>query len=278
MMRKHSVLIIVFISSKCYSALKVSRASTQGTPMQECVHNYADQLNSVRAGLGDYVRHHPLKSNVMSDRELIIAPGEGTTGTRSLARALSFLGMKSQHFIDDEEGQGLSAGPEAKSWIANLLHNRVNEDASECREFYRTFDYTTVPHDVDALLDSPMSNYVLDMLLTFPKAKVILTTRPSEAWAERRVYWSEREHEPVEPPIQERCVSELMPTDPFNRFELIKLLESNQDLIRCIVPKQQFMEINLWTDPTSRINSLMFELSNFTGRKILQVEAYPYMS
>jgi hypothetical protein len=211
----------------------------------------------------------------MSDRELIIAAGEGTTGTRSLARALSFLGMKSQHGLDHEEG--LSAGPEALSWMAQLLDNRVNDNASECRNFYRTADYTTVPQDVDALLDSPMSNYVLDMLLTFPKAKVIMTTRPSEAWVVRRLYWSEREHEPVEPPIQERCISESMSSLTFNRVDLVKLLESNQDLIRCIVPKQQLMEINLWTDPTSRINNLMLELSNFTGRKILQMIAFPYV-
>eukprot|EP00959_Pyramimonas_sp_CCMP1952_P281455 5883178-Pyramimonas_sp.AAC.1 len=111
--------------------------------------------------------------------------------------------MRGQRFTDFEEG--VSAGAEVVSWMANLLHNRMLDDASECRRYYITFDDTTVPRDVDALLDSLSSNYVLDMLLTFPTAKVIMTTRPPEAWVSTRLLRSERGCEPVEPPIQERC-------------------------------------------------------------------------
>eukprot|EP00959_Pyramimonas_sp_CCMP1952_P178978 3741624-Pyramimonas_sp.AAC.1 len=64
---------------------------------------------------------------------------------------------------------------------------------------------------------------------------------PAAAWVVTRLLWSERKREPVEPPVQERCATEGMSVHGFSRKELIKLLESNHDLMRCIAPQRQFM-------------------------------------
>jgi hypothetical protein len=92
---------------------------------------------------------------MVSTNGKIFGIGLSRTGTMSLTKALTTLGIKTRHYPNDKTTQNeLKAG---------------NYDLSVLRE-------------VQALTDIPVSPYYAQLDRLFPQSKFILTTRPTDSW------------------------------------------------------------------------------------------------
>jgi hypothetical protein len=85
----------------------------------------------------------------------IFGIGLSRTGTVSLAKALSQLGIEAKHYPNDATTQ---------------------------KELKRGHYSLTILREVQALLDIPVSPYYAQFDHLYPQAKFILTTRPTESW------------------------------------------------------------------------------------------------
>ena len=117
---------------------------------------------------------------------LIIAAGEGTTATRSLAEALGELGIWSAH-----NGR-LFSPPGTKK----AVHSKVQLELQELIQPLYTkkpeenadYDFAGLAgHRWGAIMDTPVPIYLPWLLKAFPQAKVILTVRDPMAWAKSRL-------------------------------------------------------------------------------------------
>ena len=89
--------------------------------------------------------------------------GQGKTATKSLNKALVMLGFQTAHFY----GAG----------IYGLLYDNAAED--QRHEFL--FNVNEKRH-VDAVLDTPVVEFYNEILLAYPKARIILTIREPRSW------------------------------------------------------------------------------------------------
>merc|ERR550525_2139974 len=105
----------------------------------------------------------------------------------------------------------------------------------------------------------PSAELFFDFCWTFPDAKFILTTRPALEWAKSR-----KLHLPYSSfaPIEEPCGYYI---DDFADEVSAKLFEHHNDLVRCMVPKERFFEINVWTDSEEKLQNLSNNLASFVG-------------
>jgi hypothetical protein len=94
----------------------------------------------------------------------IIGPGFGRTGTRSLKAALEMLGYGPCHHM-----QTLFADPAQLAWWQTLAAGG-------------SVDWRQVFAGYRAQIDWPGAHVWRDLLLAFPEAKVVFSTRPAEAW------------------------------------------------------------------------------------------------
>jgi hypothetical protein len=92
---------------------------------------------------------------MLNSHTKILGIGLSRTGTMSLTKALTILGIKTRHYPNDKTTQNeLKAG---------------NYDLSVLQE-------------VQALTDIPVSPYYAQLDRLFPQSKFILTTRPTDSW------------------------------------------------------------------------------------------------
>eukprot|EP00931_Biecheleriopsis_adriatica_P072104 TRINITY_DN4613_c0_g1_i1.p1 TRINITY_DN4613_c0_g1~~TRINITY_DN4613_c0_g1_i1.p1 ORF type:complete len:547 (+),score=80.18 TRINITY_DN4613_c0_g1_i1:94-1734(+) len=234
--------------------MQVQQESVREKKIRGCIASYADALDAVRPNLGASIRKHPLKPKTTSSRRLILGAGAGSTATRSLAQALRTLNLTVSHWRSMDDLW--------KYWTTSLLgvlggnpEEVEPHPTAGCQEQLREFDYSTLPH-TDALLDTPVAELFLSIFLTFPKAKVILSTRPSADWAANRV----KKHPFTFAPMQEPCG---LTVHSFSAAELGKMLDLHNDLVRCLVPKDQLMEFDVWKDPPEKHATLMTTLGRF---------------
>ena len=101
----------------------------------------------------------PLPTEI-SQHPLLICVGHGRTGTTSLQRALELLGLKTAHYgrltmelVRLGEGCGRRTVLDPKPYEA-----------------------------VDAVIDSPVPSFYLELMARFPNSKVILTVRNPTSW------------------------------------------------------------------------------------------------
>ena len=102
-----------------------------------------------------------------SDFPLLLCIGQGKTATKSLNKAFVMLGMKTAHFY----GAG----------VYGLLYDNAAEPAKEGEEHSFMFNVNEPKH-VNAVLDTPVVDFYNEILLSYPKAKVILTIRKPDSW------------------------------------------------------------------------------------------------
>ena len=98
-----------------------------------------------------------------SDFPLLLCIGQGKTATKSLNKALVMLGYQTAHFY----GAG----------VYGLLYDNVAEKPG----YNFMFNVWEEKH-VDAVLDTPVVEFFNEILLSYPKAKVILTIRKPRSW------------------------------------------------------------------------------------------------
>lgn len=94
----------------------------------------------------------------------VIGAGFGRTGTASLKRALETLGLGPCHHMEEV----IKAPAEVPTWEAAARGEKV--------------DWTRFLRGWGAAVDFPAALYYRELMEAFPDAKVILTTRPAEAW------------------------------------------------------------------------------------------------
>ncbi|KAE8377164.1 hypothetical protein BDV26DRAFT_264300 [Aspergillus bertholletiae] len=107
----------------------------------------------------------------------ILCLGLTRTGTNSLALALQKLGYTPYH------GSECFKSPprDFNLWIEAMTCNFFNADPNRRPRYGREeFDRLIGPYD--AVLDIPASMFWEDLLLAYPDAKVILTTRDFDSW------------------------------------------------------------------------------------------------
>ena len=156
----------------------------------------------------------------------------------------------------------------------------------ECFRYVRNYNYTIV----NTLLrnntghwiyiggagDDPAFFVLLDFFVSFPNAKVPFTTRPPESWAKKRwthVFGNNEDegggNGPV--PILEPCqMSIRYNLFNFSQQEIAMMYDMTNEVIRCIVPKEQLLEINIWTMNETFRAGLMSSLA-----KLLEIPVPP---
>ena len=105
----------------------------------------------------------------VSDRALVIGPGEGTTATRTLKEAFQHLGLRTCHMCKSE-------------FTRTVLESEPSA--------YATLDFPSLLKDYDAIVDTPVAQLFPFILAAFPNAKVVHTVREATEWAAKRA----REH------------------------------------------------------------------------------------
>lgn len=120
----------------------------------------------------------------------------------------------------------------------------LSSEIDECLNALSNLDYTSIPEETDAIIDTPVAEVFLHLWRSFPNAKVILTQRNASEWAKKRI--AEAEHNnPAFAPIQNPC-GHLMhyPNLRFDENELEKLFHLHSDLVQCLVPEDQLFIVN----------------------------------
>lgn len=216
--------------------------------MQHCVQIHADALNQLHEGWGETIIKHPLKTQTVSQRSVIIGGGMGTTGTKSLHAALKLLGLNVWH-----------AGRNS-TWDARRNDVTYLLKTGQAKEIHN-FDFVGLLDGADGAIDCPTAEVFIDLFLSFPNAKVVLSTRPPQSWAASRL----KHHSGTLVPKQEPFGAQIG-SKGFESIEtLAKLYQINNDFVRCVVPKQQLLEYDLWADNPDRIRGLLKEIQNFAG-------------
>ena len=85
----------------------------------------------------------------------------------------------------------------------------------------------------------------LDLYMQFPGAKVVLTTRPSLEWAKRR----KNVHKFTPVPVLRPCGQSWM-LEHYTDQTLAAMLDAYHDLVRCVVPPDNLLEIDLFNVPS----------------------------
>jgi len=246
-------------------AARLTAANSSKATLRKCVDSYADSLDSVRPHLGDGIRSHPLNPTAVSSRPIIFGVGHGDTGTTSTFQGIHDLGFNAAHSASYDQDNIPGDAYCSWFWYTSTLLAKPRE---RCIDAMRSFDYTTLPEEVDAIFDTPVPNIFIQLFLSFPNAKWILTTRPGKEWAAKRLLVH-----PIDPPaMQEPCGHALQ---NFTIEENAHLLEASDALVRCAVNPDRLFELQLATEDTQ---GLLRKMGEFAGAKDLPTVSadFPY--
>lgn len=161
----------------------------------------------------------------------VIGAGLGRTGTLSLKLALQQLGLgKCYHMM---EVFGIPAAP--AQWSAAADGQPVNWD-----EVFEGFGAT---------VDWPSAEFYAELMDYYPDAKVILTTRPSEAWfkSTQATIFAETTHEGAPPQFTEmiaKVIGRKFDGRLHDRDHCIAVYEAHNDKVRRTVPPERLLEFN----------------------------------
>lgn len=234
-----------------------------------CIANYADSLDQISSGLGTHIRQIQFNHSSRSQKNIVFGAGSGTTATTGLHQALKQIGLTGWHFeIDADWVTKLEETIQAPA--PETYADDVSSDAriEACHRSLNEFDYTTLPSDIEYVLDEPVDVLLVHLLSTFPNAKFILTTRESLEWARRR-----REHPHSLAPLQDPCG--LFITDFPSDSILAQLEDLKRDFARCIIPKHQLLEFDIWNMSKERNRTLMRDIAAFVGHPLAEDLPFP---
>ena len=121
-------------------------------PAHDAFDHPQDALRSVRSGRWN-----------ASAFPLLLCIGQGKTATKSLNKAFVMLGMQTAHFY----GAG--------------VYGLLFDNAAEATRHSFMFNVNEPKH-VDAVLDTPVVDFYNEILLSYPRAWVVLTVRKTRSW------------------------------------------------------------------------------------------------
>jgi len=151
-----------------------------------------------------------------------------------MATALRMLGLTGDHF------------GHANNF---LLHRMCN---------HLSFEKWAV--DQDFVADTPVAEMFIDLFVTFPNAKFILTDRPPMSWIPARL----KRFKATWPPTQKPCNLGL--ASAFSTHDLANLFGSHPDLVKCVVPRDRLFKVNFWEDSAYEMEHMFANLASFVGR------------
>lgn len=230
-----------------------------------CAREYADDLDLVQPGLGKSVRMHTWKPHSMSQREIVFGAGSGSTGTTSLAVALWHVGMKGWHWnLDDPWMRGLLELLQGQPVIQGRTQVKpfTLEQRQACPERMSSFQYTSLPGDIDFVLDMPIPEVFVQLYISFPKAKFLLSKRPELEWAENRL--DRHSGQGTLLPVQDPCGLFI---DGWEPHRLARLEWLKNRFIRCVVPPERLFTVDLF-NPQEDTTTLMRRLAKFLERPL----------
>lgn len=237
--------------------------------VRACVAKYADGLDAIKPNLSLHsIRDHPLTAAATSNRPIIIAPGSGTTATRSLHVTLGKMGLCGWH---------CGGGP-TEQWTNGIRQNfflKKEEGKAECHARLRSYDYTKLPEHVQYIADTPIAEVFFDLFLAFPNASFILTTRPSLEWAKRRKEFDGGQAAPIQEPCGVQGGDSAC--KEFSDMQLAKIEDLKNELITCLVPKERLLTFSVFSDPPERIARVNEEIAAFLAVKVQNGAAYPHI-
>lgn len=251
------VVLTVFVASTPIVALKEVSDSGRSdfANKHQCIKTYAAQLDGISPGLGDDIRARRFHAG-KSDQAIVLGAGMGTTATRSLEVALRILGLSGDHWGKEQW---------RLAWELGYANSEFN--MSRCRGFLgHCFGEGTTPerwsYTKEYMMDTPVGELFVDFYAVYPKAKFILTNRPAENWVDARLNnHGDNEFAPLQEPCNQRMKN-------YSRHELISLFKYHAELVRCMVPKDRLLEINVWEDSKGKMDNLMEDLAKFVGKRI----------
>ena len=194
----------------------------------------------------------------MTSRNLVIGAGMGTTGTHGLVVALEELGLHGYHYKDARASANEHAREHKLPEFLTEIVEGMLANTSQCHETIENFDFSQLPENVDYVSDTPFTESFLDVYFQFPEAKVVLTTRPSLEWAKSR-----RKHGNSPPPVMRPCG--LQGLKEYSDEDLAAMLEAYHDLVRCVVPRKNLLELNLFEEGLNLTSSLTTFLEDRPG-------------
>ncbi|CAE7559974.1 unnamed protein product [Symbiodinium pilosum] len=92
------------------------------------------------------------------------------------------------------------------------------------------------------LLDTPLAEHFLDFYAVSPNSKVVLTTRSASDWVKSRMQFDSTLAAPLHSPCGLKIAE-------MNLEAAARLYEAHERLVRCIVPADKLMEINVFAGP-----------------------------
>lgn len=204
-----------------------------------CIKFYRKGFNDVREGLGQYLLSSKFNATKVSKKPLLLSLGQDPTSTSSLAQILEKFGKRVLHCCSTPAVTN-TLTPD----YMPALWERSMPTGLGPRSTLGKINYTNIREDVDAIFDQPVAEVFLYLLKSFPNAKVILTIQNSSAWADSCI----RHHNASTIiPKQSHCGllgGYLASRFSFNRKELETLYDMQSDLVRCLVPNDNLLELN----------------------------------
>ncbi|KAK5988336.1 hypothetical protein PT974_12486 [Cladobotryum mycophilum] len=177
------------------------------------------------------------------------------TGTSSICAALRELGLNPYHFSE------ISKNNKNKHFETWLKAVRAKYDG--VGEPFKGDDFDQLLWNYDAVSDDPCCLFVEELIAAYPDAKVILTTRESEAWLKSMrsfiieiLTWRsydflslfDREFTAPYLALLNRTTRVLSkgqtPYKQSARPALLQSFDAHQELVRRVVPKERLLEFN----------------------------------
>lgn len=191
----------------------------------------------------------------------VLGAGYSGTGTRALALFMKQIGFKPHH-------------PKHKShewpdaFWAQIVSAGSHGSLETCTDILNDIDFSQAfSAGIYSLLGAPAAHHFLDLYAVSPSSRVILTTRPAEEWI---LASSHGRKEDLAVPLQSPCGATRADVDS---KVAAQLLEAHHDLVRCMVPRQNLLEIRL-------PNGAMVDsarIAQFLGKTLAWPTPFPYI-
>ncbi|CAE7513566.1 unnamed protein product [Symbiodinium natans] len=220
----------------------------------QCISEYGASVDADLPGFSRRLeQRHFGGTGQATTGSVILGAGFGTTATRSLAAFGRQLGLGVHHFV-----QGHNAHEIPKFWsrLTHLTKLQHPKGLDGCISTLNALNFSEAfDQGNDLLLDTPMAEHFLDFYAVSPQSKVILTNRDAVDWAKARLEWDETMVVPLHSPCGVKLAT-------MSAEKAARLYEAHSRLVRCIVPAENLMEINVFDG--SRID--VPALSEFLGK------------
>jgi len=210
-----------------------------------CLNSYRKSVEKIIPGFGQHILLRSWGGTARASKTPTVL-GVGFDGATSLALAI-FCRQRGLSVLHSWPGK-------TSRWIDRYPSlYATHEKPGQCRRDLDQFNFSTaVGEGYNILFDEAVSHHFLDFFFATPSSKVLLAVHPS---TERTI-----EHQPVELrsnrtfPALASCG---LSTESLTELEAIELMRSHQDLVRCVVPPEQLLEVRLDNNNNTQISEFL---------------------